>query len=524
MYQYHTPYRSRPHRRGSYFLPFLSIIIIGLIIVFAFQIVGYFQAKKSQSLENKAAVKIAAGRAEMRIWGVEQWMTAFDGSILNEGDAIRTGPGSRVVLTLLNGSMVRIGSETEVELTKLKTKSEHDEISLALKKGEVWLKRTDKETVRTALSVTTPNLEVNSMGTIFDVANGAMQTVHVLDGKVQVVVKVSDSDGEGASSMRAAETLEVALGQEVNIGPSEVNDLKNRKPIQLLALLSDEFRNGDWYSWNRGEDGSGKVGLTVADAIAQQKDRVNETIVEEKPPVQVAEPLAAPIVVSPKESERTTKSGVVNISGTTANSTEKMEVTTYIGGKPESYFLQRYKSGSTSWSTTAAKEYGNLVPGENRLTIVAIAKDGKRSDPTELKIIYDKPIEPVDMSAPKVVSFNGTQSSETTEDTVAIEGTIGKGIVKVFVNEFALGKYVMDSGKWSYFARTSLGNLKDGENIYSVYGVDADGKKTPVTKFTITKKVKPVVEQPAPTPPPAEVPATTPPTPAPPASNETPPL
>lgn len=501
-------------------MPFLSIIIIGLIIVFVFQIIAYFQAKHNQALENKAAVKIVAGKAEVKIWGVEQWMTAFDGSVLNEGDAMRTAPGSRVILTLLNGSVVRISSETEVELSGLKSKSSHDEITLALKKGEVWLKRTDKETVSASLAVTTPNLEVNSLGTIFDVSNAQSQAVRVLDGKVQVVVKVADADAASSAPMRAAETLEVALGQEISIGQSEINDLRNKKPIQFLSLLSDDFRNGDWYTWNRAEDASGKVGVTVADAVAQQKNKPtaevtapkNGTITEEQPPVQVLGPLTAPEIISPKESERTTKTGTVTIIGKASASTDKIEVTTNIGGKAESYFLKKYKSGSEDWSYVAAREYGNLFPGENHFTVVAIAKDGKRSDPTELVIIYDKPKEPADMSAPKVSSFNGGQLAETTEDAVIVEGTIGKGIVKVVVNDFALGKYVPDSGKWSYFAKTAIGNLKDGENSYAVYGVDADGNKTPETKFTITKNPKPQIEStptqpatptpPAPSPPP----------------------
>ena len=68
-----------------------------------------------------------------------------------------------------------------------------------------------------------------------------------------------------------------------------------------------------------------------------------------------------------------------------------------------------------------------------------------------------------------------------------VVGKIGKGIVKVFVNNFELTKYVPDSEEWVYYAKVAYDNLKEGENQYAVYGVDADGK------FTEDNKVVKVV-------------------------------
>lgn len=490
MYQH--PYHHRPRRStGSYILPFLSIIILGLIVVLVFQIVDYFQEKRIKALENKASVKVVTGRAEMKIWGVDQWTTALDGSILNEGDIIRTAPGSRVILTLLNGSMVRLNAETEVEFAELKSRDSQDEVAFTLKSGELWLKRTEEKTVRAAFRISTIHLDVNSIGTIFSVFAGSSESVRVLDGKVAVAIKVPDSEND---RMRIAETLEVALGQEVSLSASDIIDLQNRKPLSLLALLSDEFRESDWYKWNREQDASGQIGVTVADAV---KSKEGSPIVLpapsplEPPPTEVTVALSMPEILTPVAIERRTKSRSVLISGTVSSATEKIEVTTYLAGKPESYVLQRYKSGSEKWTYVASRDYGNFVPGENKFTIVAIGKDGSRSDATEISIFYDKPKEPADLSAPTVLSFNDVESSETTEDSVKVSGKIGKGIVKIFVNDFVLTRYVPDSGAWIYFAKIVYGNLKEGENEYSVYGLDYDGNKTPVVKFTITKKPAP---------------------------------
>ncbi|MEK9133120.1 MAG: FecR family protein [Patescibacteria group bacterium] len=521
---YQTPYR-RPARTGSYFLPFVSLIILGLIVVLIFQIVSYFREKRIQALENKTAVKILTGRAEMKIWGVDQWTTAIDGSILNEGDAIRTAPGSRVALELLNGSVARVSSESEVELTGLKTRDGQDEAYFGLKKGEIWIKRSEKEGVRASFKVFTPHLEITSMGTVFDTVVGEEEAVHVLDGKVQVVVKVEDP--EAGNKMRVADTIEVALGQEISIGQSEINDLESRKPMALLALLSDNFRDSEWYVWNRREDANGGTGTAVADAVKQQEALSAQASVpdiatpeaqpEQSQPAQsesastqeVSTALTTPEILTPKETERTSKVGTFEISGKVSPATEKLEIATYMGGKAEAYILQKYKAGSETWNYVAANQYNNLAPGENKFTITAIGKDGTRSDPATLTLVYDRPKEPADLSAPTVLKFNDSDSSETTEDSVKVSGKIGKGIAKVWVNDFALGQYVMNSETWAYYAKTVYGNLKEGVNEYSVYGVDFDGNKTPVTKFVITKKAKPVEEPPPPAAP-TEAPAPTP--------------
>jgi hypothetical protein len=511
-------YHHRQKPVGSYFLPFVSLIIIGLIGVLVFQIVGYFQAKHLKSLENKAAVKVVTGRAEMKIWGVDQWMSAVDGSILHEGDVIRTDPGSRVILSLLNGSLVRIASETEIEITELKTKDTQDEAVITLKKGEAWFRRSKDDIVKASFKVITPNLDITSPGTIFDVENTAKQAVRVLEGKIFVAMKA----GDVATDDKASQSVEVVFGQELKIGPSEILDIKNRRQFDFISVLSDEFRNSDWYVWNRSEDATNGSGISVEDAVQQKQEEekitqlpadtepVKEPVVvtaaepTESAPVIipvvpiVEEPLTVPVITAPAPESRTTKSGTVVVTGTVSPSTVKMQVTTFMGGKAEAYFLQKYKTGSVNWSYVASIEYGNFLSGENKFEIRAVGRNGEMSGPAVLNIVYDKPKEPADLSAPTVTSFNGKESSITTDDFVIVNGKIGKGIVKVFVNDFALSKYVLDSEFWSYYVKPVYGNLKEGLNQYSVYGVDIDGNKTPATNFTITKNPTPVAETPTP--------------------------
>lgn len=494
-YQPTSTYR-RPRPKGSYFLPFLSLIILGLIVVLVFQMVDYFQEKRAKKLENKAALEVSSGRAEMKFWGMDQWTSALSGSILSEGDALRTAPGSRIVLSLLNGSVIRLSSETEVEIASLKTRDHEDDAEFSLKKGEMWVKRTDNETVRAHFRVTTPHLDVISQGTIFDVSMKTQESVRVLEGKVSVAVRIPDaSDG---SKFIVVDTVEVALGQEVSLGAEEITDLQNKKPIAYLALLADEFRESDWYDWNRAEDRSSKSRLSVEEAVSAKPDSLPLPSVPIQEVVEIIAPLTAPQIITPVPAERTTKSGNVLITGTVSKAAEKVEVTTFIAQKPATYVLQKYTPGSEKWSYVASREYANLLPGNNRYVVTAVGKDGKRSEGAEIIIAFDAPKEPADLSAPTVEQA----THEITEDALEVKGKIGKGIVRVWINDFALTRFVPDSGAWSYSAKVSFGNLKEGENSYEVFGEDADGNKTPKTKFTIIKKPKP----PAPPPPPAEPP------------------
>lgn len=490
MYQ---TYQRRRGEGGSYFLPFVSLIIIGVIVVLVFQIISYFQEKRERLLANKAAIEVVSGRAEIKIWGVDQWTQAPDGSILSEGDQIRTGPGSRVSITMLNGSTVRLNSETQVTLDSLKTRDNQDEAAFILESGNIWLKRTADSTVQVAFSVITPHLEINSTGTVFAVEKSAIEAVRVIEGKVKVNVKVEESDGEG---MRVADSLDLALGQEVSVSEPELNDLRNMKPRQLLALFSDNFQESEWFSWNRAEDASGDSGITVEDAVKQneESETTNTALIQtvEAPPQEVAIALAAPVIISPPEEKRTITSSSIIITGNVSSATERIEAITYFGGSQDKYILQKYAPGSLDFTYVASAQYGNLAPGQNRYTFVAIDKDQKRSDPADIYIMYDKPLEPADLSAPKAVSFNGSADNETDSDSVLVEGSVGKGAIKIYVNDFALTRYVPGALIWSYYAKTAYGNLKDGENSYSVYGVDASGNKTGTGTFTIIKKPAPV--------------------------------
>lgn len=479
---------------------------IGLAAVLVYQLWSYFHEQAVRKTENKAAITVVSGRAEMLIWGQEKWVAAASGGVLREGDSIHVFPDSRVSLALLNGGFVRLNSDTEASITELRTKDREDVIALNLARGEAWLKKARSDAVKTSFSVSTDGLTVRTIGTIFHVTKRDDTRIEVMEGKIAIDVK-----NEENGKVRVIDTVEVGVGQEAIISEASMDAFRKRENPEILFAIGDIFRGTEWYTWNMGEDVLASS-VTVKEAVSGGADTELSPTEESTEPINelvpsTSGPIPAPVVVSPDENSRTSKESKVVVRGTTSEQTQKIIVSTFTAGKEDSYTLQKYSPGSIEWSYIASVDLGNYVPGSNRYEIVAVDKDGKESEKIVLNLFYEKEKEPADLSAPTVTVFNSQPASgntyETCTEPILVEGKIGKGIMKVVVDDFTLTRYVPNSGTWSYKVQSSFGNLKEGENSYEVYGADSDGTKTPVMKFSIKKCATPPAETSAPMPTPS---------------------
>jgi len=502
---HHRPAVRHHRRKGGYFLPFLSIILIGLIVILAFQIVGYFIDKNVKAFEDKVAVNVIAGKADIKIWGVDQWTAAIDGTVLTEGDALRTSPGSRVELMFLNGSVIRMDADSQIEFLELQSREANDMARVALRNGQVWVRSNGDNTIHSVINIETENLRAKGFNTIYGVSKQSADSVHVLDGVMQV--EVLDTE----NSEKVLEVVEVEFGQEVMLTDSRLQAVQQRRPAQLVGLLQDEYRDSEWYRWNRSRDTTGADSVTVVEAVQQKNqdeertarplaseggseleptERQQAFIQQEAAPVEVVAEFPSPVVSSPELLNFTTQNGTVTILGSTHRDTQSLEVTPRQGTNQDPYILNRYSPGQIQWSYVASLGYGNLVNGENRFSIVAIGRNGQRSEPTELKFTHNTSLPPADLSAPVVLKI-----LEESEGSYLVTGTIGQGIARVVVNGFALTRFVANSKQWSYRAAPKYGNLTSGLNTFEVYGEDIAGKKTPIETFTIEYKPPAKVEE-----------------------------
>ena len=160
------------------------------------------------------------------------------------------------------------------------------------------------------------------------------------------------------------------------------------------------------------------------------------------------------------------------------------------------YRLQLYKPGSRAWSYLASTKLGNMVPGRNVYTIVAIDATGNRSAPVTITILFEEGPEGVVAGAP-VTGTTGSSASSinpadlpqnaplkpgslavtgptagaqhtATGSEILIEGTTDASTASMWVNDYKLQLYKSGKTTWNYIAKTSFFNLKPGKNTYRI--------------------------------------------------------
>ncbi len=107
------------------------------------------------------------------------------------------------------------------------------------------------------------------------------------------------------------------------------------------------------------------------------------------------------------------------------------------------------------------------------------------------------------IASPVLVSVNGVSAPDETgvfvvkDHLAVIKGTVAEA-TKVFVNDYALQKYNAGDSNWSYFANADYDLMKEGENIFNVYAVDAEGNKSVALVVKVLYKSEKPVEMAAP--------------------------
>ncbi len=90
-------------------------------------------------------------------------------------------------------------------------------------------------------------------------------------------------------------------------------------------------------------------------------------------------------------------------------------------------------------------------------------------------------------SAPVVTSpkIEKNVSFELDQAEQVVQGTVEADVQKVIVNGYALSKYVPGSKAFTYYAKLSIGNLKAGDNEFTIYAEDKAGNRSEATKIIL---------------------------------------
>lgn len=519
--------RRRPQLRRRHPLellwPFLLLILIGVIVVLLVQFVMTWFDQRQTELRNKMYFYLDRGVASVLPWGQTEWAKAYHGQLVLAGDVLRTGKLSRGVLAFFDASVARMGSDTKLEIDSIEPmdRGEGDLVKLVLSTGELWLATSDSAGASSGplqFVVNTDHLRITSYGTVFEVTSTDRETVRVMEGEALVEIL---EEGKGRDVV--IDQVKVGVGQEIEVTASDLEAIYARQPVSLLAALSDEWKAGEWYAWNRIEDvmptvfGEAELAQEsstegVAADVADSEVAEDATVATEPPTVAITSPSESLVVFKGKKDEAFT------ISGTASATTSKVIVTSYdASGTAAPYVLKSYEAGAAEWSYRAAYAYGNLREGRNRFTVMGEDKDGVKSAAVE--VIVEVPVgtfeakdevadedaevseEGVDetetdseatpeavstieepLTPPRVVSVNGAALPAdarltTSSESVTVVGAVSASTSVVYVNNFKLTKYVAGSGEWSYVMRADFGNYDAGNNTYTVVAEDAEGNK-----------------------------------------------
>ncbi len=502
--------RNRVYRKRSsdYLLPFLSIVGIGIIIIIAFQLFGYFKGKTGD-----VYFYIPQGDAKILTYGTSEWVEAFNGTKLLAGDSVKTLSNSKMVLQFDNGSVIRLDQNSALTLKDISKTGDSEKISVNLDYGSAWVNRLVTEDIKSSkFEVRSEHMLVKDVGSIIELEKGTeSETVRVFKGSIKVDIFANEENKN-----EVADTKEVGVGQELHLDAATIKAFKNRENPSPLIAIRDDFKVTNWYSWNIAEDEkptdfskvqnvgtvlnqTSELNSTEQVPARTQMDISSTQTVQQTQSTQVANSNVLPkvTITSPTQPEVTITNGTLSISGNVSSGTAKIFVKQTLAGATEDYQLQKYKVGDTTFKYNISEAYGNLKPGDNTYVFYGVDVDGRKGkDLSQIVVHYNKEGAATQtqatpgsqtLTAPKVLSYNGTQVSEVTVGVVKIIGEV-HGAEKVIVNGYALSKFVPGSSSWLYYANENGGNLNPGLNEYEVYAVDANGKESERVKFTITYK------------------------------------
>ena len=534
-------YYRRQRQKKEFLLPFLIIISIGIIIILIIQLIFAISGDNKVDLNNKITVYTLADDVDILPSGQSDWINGYNGSILVTGDAIRSGGNSRVILSFNDGNILRMNENSQLIIEKINSDENGLSVLIDFRYGEIWM---NKINVDGDYVFKTDHGILYSIGTRFALENKAYETIRVLQGTVQFDVADETKDN------KYIQENVIDIGQELSLSEDKWKIIQERKTVDLITAISNEWEDSDWYSWNMREDENPTDFAETVSAVDSQENEEIEmpTVIEEpediileeatkvvpeevvaEEPTAVSEQntpsneLESPIVfvTKPEKTPYTFIGEKFILEGTVKGYAKSITIESIVGtGQKDTYKLSKFNAGDKSWSYIAYKGYGNLSEGTNKYIIYAKDANNQSTERIEIEIIVpegtfkeeteetsatteeevkneevpssNEVIEsPANLEALQVLSFNGEENKnnyyETNTDRVEIFGSVPSYAKKIIINGFELQFYEMGSKSWKYYAKPVYNNLNIGENKFTAYYLNEAGQKSPVLAFSIVR-------------------------------------
>ncbi len=464
----------------------MPLLIAALVVVGAIFLLRWIFQPGTQPTPNNQPVAsffLSSGKARVLLPSGTSYSVEADPTptSLNVGEGLESIGDTRIEVTLQDGSIVRLDGNSALKLDTYQTSNNKKQIALSLDRGAAWVKTAGSSL--DFLTVKGKNSQITAKQSAVFAINRESDTDTYRGIQNTVEVRVFDQTADKT----VGEVYNLGLGQQIEVTGETVAALKSGNTMQLLNLLDESFRSSAWYKYNTARDNNDTPvnGSTTNNSSVEenQNESTNpggdESVIEttsDGPTVKVTSFTAGDTVTT----------SPITLRGTVSKDAVKVVV--------DDYILQKYVPGSGTWYYIAsATSGGNLFKGKNIFKMYAIDGNGKKGPVLEFPLTYNPNANTStattsstgSLKAPGI-STNSGKSYATSEAKIDLKGTIDSSVQKVFVNGYQLQKYTPGSGTWLYYAYEEYGTLKAGNNTFSVYGVDAGGKKTPTASITIT--------------------------------------
>jgi len=506
-----------PRKRPiDYILPFLIMICTGVIVV-----LGYNLWSSLQMPEEKEDIYMymANGSAKILPWGSGEWERSYTGTRLFQGDSIKTQKGGRIVIELFEDHYIRLDERTEINISEIKESGDAYEIGILLQEGKIWVNSDKNSENPVKFKIRTSHTAIQTVSTIYEVEqNIGSEVIRVMNGEVLSDIFVDEED-----SRRKVESIAIGVGQEAVITDKDLKDYADMKSPSVIHALSDEFKDSIFYKWNYAEDKlptdySLKGGVLDGNAFLEDgaTEEVDATVSEDEG----ESDLPRPVITTPSSNVFTTSESSLTLRGTTSAMTKKMMVDVTSGDDTQTYELNLYVTGGSQWSFAISEAGETMVNGTNIYKFYAVDEGDLKSATATVTVVYEgdgniendetdeideadedsadtedeEEVEDLgDFVAPEVLTYNGQESNEFSEDGIKVSGSVA-GAEKVLVNGYQLTAFEPGDTTWTFYAKESLGNLDDGENTYNVVAYAPDGSTKSVEAVIIYDQPEPEEE------------------------------
>lgn len=223
-------------------------------------------------------ITLPLGRVQVQKGGIGDFKKAMPRMSINEKDIIKTLAKSRCEISLVGGGKMRIGQNSELEITGANVKPMEKNFSATLKKGDIWVAAKAAFGEKKNVAVRTPTAVAAIRGTKYRAKAGQDESsVLVYSGKVDVnsAKNVTDARNEqlkqggpqgGAPRFKLGPVTEVDAPDQV-AGPYEVSiedwvslvdgmqiNIRKDGKYSMFKFDQDADAGLDFVKWNKEQD------------------------------------------------------------------------------------------------------------------------------------------------------------------------------------------------------------------------------------------------------------------------------